>query len=439
MDEDTNTREQEAGGGEREANAFAAAPAIRVTSLASGGDGVGRLPDGRVVFVEGGVPGDLVEPRGWVERKRMVRTGIARLIEASPDRVEAVCVHFGVCGGCLWQHIDYPKQLEAKLGIVRDALERIGGLDAVDVSDIVPSPEPYGYRTRARLVERAGRLGFRRRGSREIEAIASCPVLVPAVEARRVELATRLASAPPDSTAAEAKRRRSTREVEWELLAGVGEAVSCGRTGRRDSARERVEIRVLGETLQASRGSFVQGNVLLWDALAREVCDQAFGSDSARETRPRRFVELYAGIGFFSLPLARAGLEGVAIESSPFALRDLRANIARAALRERVEVLAGRVEARGDLDARFAATDVLVVDPPRRGLEEKVREAVARKGPSRVVYVSCDPATLARDLRALVAEDGYRLASVRAFDLFPQTPHVETVVRLERDQGSIRP
>jgi 23S rRNA (uracil1939-C5)-methyltransferase len=398
---------------------------------------VGRLVDGRVIFVEGGVPGDLVEPKDWIERKRMVRAGIARLIESSPDRVEPHCVHFGVCGGCRWQHVDYAAQLSAKLAIVRNALERIGGLTLDADCEIVASPQPYGYRARARLVEQEGRLGFRRRGSRQVEAIEACPVLVPAAEARRLELCESVARSYSQAEAASSKRGRRRREVEWELLTGSGDSVVCGRVGERGSARDRVELHVLGETLQASRESFVQGNALLWEALAEEVRLQALAVIGSESRAPAAFVELYAGIGFLTLPLARSGLSGVAIESSRPALRDLAANLERADLADRVEIVAGRVERRGDLAARFGRADVGVVDPPRCGLEETVRQAIARAGPGRIVYVSCDPATLARDLRFLVEEGGYRMASLRAFDLFPQTPHVELVTRLERE-GSRR-
>jgi 23S rRNA (uracil1939-C5)-methyltransferase len=167
--------------------------------------------------------------------------------------------------------------------------------------------------------------------------------------------------------------------------------------------------------------------------LAEEVRLQSTrvrSGDGARGA-PERFVELYCGIGFLTLPLARRGLRGVAIESDRSAVADLACNLASAGLTDRVEVIAGRVETRRDLARRFEASDLLLVDPPRAGLAARVRDAIVSSGPPRIVYVSCDPATLARDLR-LFSEAGYALASFRAFDLFPQTPHVEVVVRLER-------
>jgi 23S rRNA (uracil1939-C5)-methyltransferase len=403
---------------------------------------VARLEDGRVVFVEGGVPGDLVLLELLSERKRMVRARIDRLLEPSPDRVEPACAHFGRCGGCLWQQIAYPAQLAAKREILRSALERIGGLALEEGPPIVASPAPYGYRARARLVERDGRLGFRRRGSHELEAVEACPVLIPAVEDGRRALADRLrAEARSETPRAEAegaprRSRRRAREIEWELLAGAGGAAVCGRVGERPRAGEQVMLEVLGETLEASRGSFVQGNALLWDALAGEVRRAGLAPLPGSHASPRRFVEIHAGIGFFTLPIARQGLDGVAIESSHAALRDLSANLARADLADRMQILRGRVERRKDLASLLARADLLLVDPPRAGLDAALREAVGSAGPARIVYVSCDPATLARDLRPWIRDGAYRLESLCAFDLFPQTPHVETVTSLAREPAT---
>jgi tRNA/tmRNA/rRNA uracil-C5-methylase (TrmA/RlmC/RlmD family) len=207
-----------------------------------------------------------------------------------------------------------------------------------------------------------------------------------------------------------------------------------------ESASKFVSIEVLGEKLRASQASFMQGNALLWNTLAEEVCRQCFAaseegptssSDGKPALSPKRFIELYAGIGFLTLPIARRGLVGVAIESDRSALSDLAFNLEAAGLTKQIEIVRGRVESRRDLGKRLRKADLLVVDPPRVGLEASVRAAIATHGPSRIVYVSCDPATLARDLRVLAA-GGYRLSSVCALDLFPQTPHVEVVARLDR-------
>ncbi|MBY0402054.1 class I SAM-dependent RNA methyltransferase, partial [Myxococcota bacterium] len=188
-------------------------------------------------------------------------------------------------------------------------------------------------------------------------------------------------------------------------------------------------LEVEGERLRVGGPGFVQGNALLWARFVGEVRDRCLEPVDGRT--PRRFVELYAGIGFLTLPLARAGLTGIAVESDPGAAADLAFNLERAGLASAVRALEARVEGERAIAGWLEGADLLLVDPPRIGLEARVREAIARHGPKGLVYVSCDPATLARDLAGLVAS-GYRLASVLAFDLFPQTPHVEAIVRLER-------
>ena len=415
---------------------------LRVTGLASGGDGVGRLSDGRVVFVDGGVPGDLLELVDFVAKKKMARARVGRVLEPSPDRTQPRCSHFDACGGCRWQHVRYEAQLDAKRSIVRDALERIGGLVLEHDIEILGSPDPYGYRARARLVESGGTVGYRMRGSHVIQGIDECPILVPAAqealgrvvrsdadEGRHPDNANTNANTNVETPASMRKRNSIT---EWIVSAGTsGSATVHKVSGSREAPVERdsVTLEVLGERLRAGSGSFIQGNALLWDALAEEVRSQCTVSDG--ESSPERFVELYAGVGFLTLPLARRGLSGVAIESDRSALADLAANLSASGLAKQVEIVRGRVETRGDLAKLFKRADVLLVDPPRVGVEATVRDAIASAGPTRLVYVSCDPATLARDLRVF-SNAGYELCSVRALDLFPQTPHVEVVARFER-------
>jgi 23S rRNA (uracil1939-C5)-methyltransferase len=407
---------------------------LRVTGLASGGDGVGRLSDGRVVFVDGGVPGDLLELVDFVAKKKMARARVGRVLEPSPDRTQPRCSHFDACGGCRWQHVRYEAQLDAKRSIVRDALERIGGLVLEHDIEILGSPDPYGYRARARLVESGGTVGYRMRGSHVIQGIDECPILVPAAQEALGRVVRSDADEGRDPANAEtpASMRKRNSITEWIVSAGTsGPATVHKVSGTREApiGRDSVTLEVLGERLRAGSGSFIQGNALLWDALAGEVRSQCTVSEGV--SSPERFIELYAGVGFLTLPLARRGLSGVAIESDRSALADLAANLSASGLAKQVEIIRGRVETRGDLAKLFKGADVLLVDPPRVGLEAKVRDAIASAGPTRLVYVSCDPATLARDLRVF-SNAGYELCSVRALDLFPQTPHVEVVARFER-------
>lgn len=373
---------------------------VEITALAAGGDGVGRLADGRVVFVPGSAPGDRLRVRLVEERRRFARARIQRVIAPGPGRTEPRCAHFGRCGGCSWQHLDSAAQLEAKARIVSDALERIGGLALPGAVVVEPSPTAYGYRSRARLHAEAGRVGYRAARSHALVAVGECPVLVPALEQRLAALA----------------RERPARG-EWEIAAS-GERTRAVRLGGRGGGR--LEIRVGEDRLSVSSGVFFQGNL----ALAARVSEVA----AAAAGEGRLAFELFAGAGLLSLPLARRFERLVCVESHARAAADLAHNLRRAAL-SGAEVVVEPVErflAR-DLDV----PDVVVLDPPRIGLATGAVEALAGLGAARLVYVSCDPATLARDLRALAAR-GYALREVRAFDFFPQTPHVEVLARLER-------
>lgn len=420
------------------------AETIEITGLSSEGEGVGRLEDGRVAFVDGGVPGDHVELGDIEPRKKFVRARVARIVTPSPDRISPPCPHFDACGGCRWQNVRYEAQLLAKRSIVANALERIGGLEIGDEDsiDVVASPEPYGYRARARWVEAAAGLGYRERGSREVHAVDTCPVLVPAAEAALKDRTAAIVArgAQPEAQAEDTgrtkknskeKRGSRTRPTEWVVTVGSnGDAVvvRASATGGRGGARpdsETVTLNVLGESLRISGDSFVQGNALLWEPLAAAVRDLCVAPLIAGP--PGQVVELYCGAGFFTLPLARTGLRVTAFESDRAALADLGHNLRRARLDRGVNVVPGRVETRRDLERRLKEADVVLVDPPRTGLEDAVTDAIVAAAPERVIYLSCNPATLARDLKKLVAA-GYKAGKPKIFDLFPQTPHVETLV-----------
>jgi 23S rRNA (uracil1939-C5)-methyltransferase len=375
-----------------------------IDELAAGGDGVGRGPDGRVVFVPFTAPGDRVRVRVTESRARFARGSVESLLAPGSQRSDPVCPVFGSCGGCAWQHVAYSAQLAAKAKILEDALRRLGRLEPPGPIEITPSPSPYGYRGRARVFAQAGRVGWRRRRSHTVCATTRCPVLLPALDQKLHELALR----PPP------------RDGEWELAFGDGQARAAA-LGRR--SRERIFLEVAGERIGISPGVFAQANALLLPALAARLLELAGAGDRA--------LELYAGAGCFTLPLARRFQRLTALEASPEAVRDLRANLEEAGI-ENTSVLGETLERafeRGDLSA--IEPEALVLDPPRAGLPEGAVDALAGLNPARVVYLSCDPATLARDL-ALWVGRGWALRSLEGFDLFPQTPHVEGLALLER-------
>lgn len=401
---------------------------IHIDSLAAGGDGVGHAPDGRVIFVPFVAPGDRVRVRIVEERARLLRGVVEEILEPSPARVPPRCSAFGSCGGCSWQHIDLPVQLSAKVAILRDALVRIGRFHLEHPISITPSPSGYGYRNRARVVEQDGAVGYRKRRSHALCAVDECPVLQEPLERALGRLAQQVRRDKPDARAEKTSRRRQARAVEWELAVGsAGEArfapVHSPRSARRRRSKPgAVKLRIGDDTLRISEGVFAQGNALLLDVLVGAVCKQAqlAGATSA--------VELFSGAGLLTLALARAFDCVWAVESNAHAVLDLRVNLRTAGL-DNVDVREGDVESVLPR-LQVESPDVVVLDPPRIGISEAAMGSLVDLRPRSIVYLSCDPATLARDL-ARMREQGYQLRHIEAFDLFPQTPHIEALARLE--------
>ncbi len=375
-----------------------------IESLAAGGDGVGRAPDGRVVFVPFTAPGDRVRARITRRRKRFCNGVAEEVLEPGRSRTDPLCAVYGACGGCSWQHVDYAVQLEAKRGILRDALERLGGLVLSEAPEVLACPRPYGYRGRTRVLANHGRVGYRRRRSHKLCATERCPVLVPELD----EALLRLSRSAPSEVG------------EWELVAGCDGASRAVPLARPLADGPRIEVDVDGDRIGFSPGVFLQANPLLYTPFARHVHEAAGGG--------RRGVELFAGAGFFTVGLARRFRELVVVESEGRAVADLQRNL-EAAGQDTVQVVGGRVEQ--VLAGLPRPVDAAVLDPPRTGLPPGTVDALAELAPTRLVYVSCEPATLARDLAELVRA-GFRFEGVRGIDLFPQTPHLEAVATMAR-------
>jgi tRNA/tmRNA/rRNA uracil-C5-methylase (TrmA/RlmC/RlmD family) len=359
------------------------------------------------VFAPFTAPGDRVRVRLRDERPRFARGDVKELLAPGAARTDPVCAVFGSCGGCAWQHVEYAAQLEAKRGIVEDALARIAALPLPAPLAIVPSPTPYAWRSRTRVRAEGGRVGYLRRHSHALQAVSRCPVLVPELDAALHALALE----PPPA------------DGEIELAVGDGAPrttpLSAGAAARRGP---RLGMRAGCDRLEVSPGVFFQAHEGLREALHAAALESAGAGSLA--------ADLFAGAGFFSLALARRFERVLAVEADPAAAADLRHNAAAAGCRN-LEVIAAPVEQAVE-DVREAG--LLLLDPPRTGLPRGVAEALARGAARRVVYVSCEPSTLARDL-ALFADRGFALTRVQAFDLFPQTPHVEVLARLERPDG----
>jgi 23S rRNA (uracil1939-C5)-methyltransferase len=371
---------------------------VELTGMTHGGEAVGRLPDGKAVFVPFAIPGERVRVEVVEERRRWARARLVEVLAPSPDRVLPACPAFGACGGCHLQHIAPARQRELKRQIVVDQLERIGKIADPPVAETVAAGETE-YRATARFaVDDEGRLGFRRAASHDVVPIAACPLLTPAAQALR--------SAAGDAW-------RGTGEVT--VRAGdVGASVTAdGRLVDHDQA---VTFRVAGFDFRVSAGSFFQAGIAGAEALVRLV--RAAAGVGPGDVA----LDLYAGVGLFARVLAADGAHVVAVEASPAACADARVNLPPG-----VEVRQTTAEgAVARLVAERARLDVVVLDPPRRGAGAALCADLTRLGARAIVYVSCDPAALGRDARALV-DAGYRLAEAVPVDQFAHTAAIETV------------
>lgn len=431
---------------------------LNIERLAYGGDAIGHLEDGRTVFVRGGCPGDRVSVEIVEDRGRFVRARTIEVLEASASRVSPPCPYFGLCGGCTWQHISAEAQREAKRDAVVDALHRIGHLPDVEprvTATVAPGPE-YGYRNKIELVAdpaaRRLELGYHRAASDEVVPIDTC-LLLPSRAAkapRALSGALRYLAGESDLKLRRVSIRVATftkdlevavwtepgpfpRAAAAKLVASALPNSSLVRVLIKGSDKERriagVEVlsgkgawreRLGGTTYTLSAPSFFQVNTRAAEDLVRLVL-QAIDVDGTD-----RVLDLYAGAGTFTLPLADVAGEVVAVEAASSAVRDLRRNLENAAVW--ADVVGGDAAREIAALGRF---DAVVVDPPRAGLDAAVIAALGAAKPRVIAYVSCDPATLARDA-ARLAEAGFTLTDATPVDLFPQTYHVETVARFER-------
>lgn len=443
---------------------------LTIDDLAFGGEGVGRA-DGYVVFVPGGLPGDRLRVRLVQVRSRFGRGVIDAIEEPSPQRVEAPCPYFGRCGGCRLQHMAYPAQLAFKAKQVVDALERLGGLKGIEVRPIIGATETFGYRNkmeftvargakeplvvglheadrydsvldidrcllqsdrmnallgeaRAFFIERGltvyeqdsgeGLLRFLmlRQGTHTGELMANVVTSAPAVS-ELAPLAQRLQARDADTTSVV----MNVNPKKASVAVGVEEHLLGGR----DHIREGVG----GLTFQVSASSFFQTNTRQAERLFELVLE------SAGLTGTETVYDLYSGTGAISLLLARRARWVYGVEVAQAAVDDAGVNAAANGITNCTFVCGEVRFVLPSLIAKGVTAEVVVADPPRAGFHPKALHALVTLGARRIVYVSCNPTTLARDLGELV-RGGYRLEWVQPVDMFPHTPHIEAVARLER-------
>jgi 23S rRNA (uracil1939-C5)-methyltransferase len=394
--------------------------------LASGGDAVARHPDGRVVFVSGAAPEERVEARVTKDNKSFLRAEVVKVLEPGPARVKPPCAHYDRCGGCALQHVAYPEQVASKDAALREALARIGGLDLSGTTFEAPwSGAPYGYRTRARLVRASdGRIGFRARRSKDVVDIQRCPVLAPELQEVLTALRPAMESRGP------ARREGGRREDEISLVFD-GQAVLADFPEKLIRGA-RTAARASGVPLYFGQEAVTEGDDGFGPMVSSpQVFAQASRTGNAAvvghvaDLCPDGVAvaaDLYSGSGNFTRVLAKKAAAVEAFEGA----RDAAA-LARRAAPAHVRVHLGAVEQGfAAWVAEGARPEVVVLDPPRTGAHPKVLSTIARAEPRAVIYVSCDPATFARDAGQL-AQAGLRLARVRLFDLYPQTDHSEVV------------
>lgn len=379
---------------------------LRAGEIIFGGAALARLEDGRVVFVSYAAPGELVEARVDRVHADYLEAVTERVVEPSPDRVEPSCPIFGECGGCQLQHMAYPAQLAAKETVVREQLRRIGRLDDAVVRPIVGAIDPWGYRNHLRFStgKKFGDVGFISRRGRGLLKVECCPISEPWVN----EVLPKLQG-----------KGAGLHQVQVRHSPVTGSALIYPEIPGLDfpSGQTSYEEELCGHRFRVSAAAFFQVNHAQAEQMARLV-GEAFPEHG------RLLVDAFAGVGTFAKIFADRFDRVIAIEESHSAARDAVYNLAETS---NVEMRIGKVE--DVLPFLEVAPDAIVLDPPRPGCDPGVLDAIARFRPTAVVYVSCNPATLARDLRILV-DSGYDLDSVTPLDMFPQTGHIECVSRL---------
>lgn len=380
---------------------------VKIEKIVPNGYGL-AFADGLTIFVSLAASGDKVRVRLREKKGKLAFAEIVEIIEASPDRITPPCPYFGKCGGCDFQQMSYQAQIEAKVAIIQDCLKRIGKIDYQGEINIIGSPKELRYRTRAQwhADTRSKKIGYFKRFSNQIIDVENCPIL----DEKLQETLTNL-----------------RQNLNWNEFWAASIEIETATNGEKVSLysneiiepTENISFETLGNRYFYNAENFFQGNQSLIEELIKLAIEDAKGKIA---------LDLYCGVGLFSLPLARTFEKITGIEANEKAIDFAKEN----AELNRLENIAFYTENVGEWLTENSPQDVdfILLDPPRSGTEKETIEQILKLKPAEISYVSCDPATLARDLRIL-AED-YSIESITALDLFPQTHHVETVVRLNR-------
>ncbi len=383
---------------------------VKIEKIVPNGFGL-AFAENLTIFVSLAAPGDQVRIKINQVKGKTAFAEIVEILEPSSERSTPPCVYFGNCGGCDFQQLNYEAQLKAKVGIIKDCLTRIGKINFPGEISIIGSPHEFGYRSRAQwhADTRAKTVGYFRRNSHNIIDVETCPILTEELQKTLTELRG---------------------EIEWESFWSEKVEIEAANAGEKVSIYSS-EIVEPTEEISFTAGenryyydaqSFFQGNPFLIEALIETALKDQTGKTA---------LDLYCGVGLFTLPLARKFEKVYGVEANEKAIESAKKNIEHARL-ENAEVYAEPVgEWLGDNAEKLNDVDFILLDPPRLGAEKETIEGILKIKPEQISYVSCEPSTLARDLRML-CESVYEIESITAIDLFPQTHHVETVVILHR-------
>lgn len=424
---------------------------LEIHGMGSGGEGVGSQ-DGYVVFVDGALPGELVEARMVESRKRHGFAELRSITRPSPDRTKPPCPLFGRCGGCQIMHLAYPKQLEMKRQRVVDTLQRIGKIDCF-VPPCLPSPSPLAYRNKIQLPVRNSEkeiaFGLYARSSHDLVEVDACPIhcsmgdevyravreilkrcnqelrhlLIKSAVRTQEALVIVVANQPPSPLLAELAQEilaahPSIKGVVHNQHAGRDNVI-LGRVYQTLAGSNTIQERLGDFIFKISAASFFQVN----PAQAERLYDKAV--EFAELTGKESVLDAYCGVGTLSLYFAKLAKKVLGVECVAQAIENARENAKLNGIRN----VSFTVAAAEDFIGKLCQMDIALLNPPRKGCEPSFLDGLGRLGPKKIIYISCDPATLARDLARLL-KFGYKVDAIQPFDMFPQTTHVETVVRL---------
>jgi len=427
---------------------------FRVEKLIYGGDGLGHA-DGNTVFVPYVIPGEVARAAVRTRKKKLIHASLVKVEQGAPERIAAKCPHFQICGGCHYQHMEVAEQIKFKKEILRETLSRLGGVNWT--GEIAPhTAQPYGYRNRAQWAYREAMpraLGYFQTESARIVPIDECPVLSPGLEAtfrklqemaRNNTLPTGLleieafADATDTNIALNVAFERFPKPVKALIADFQGALANLESLLLLDQSKNRFELsgpgfleqKAGGFTFRVNHLAFFQVNRFLIEELLQTVVGGKKGGFA---------LDLYAGVGFFTLPLAKSFSRVISVDANLAATQDLKANVSAAGL----QVVSENEHAEEFLKKFTEQPELVVLDPPRSGLGAETAARLATLGAPEIMYLSCDPSTLARDLAVLTLSERrqktehqpghrYEISEVHLFDLFPQTYHIETLVRLQR-------